>query len=115
MDLQQYEVKRGLPKKTDLRALLQQHFGSAKDNGGWAETSYGAMPVIRAKYENEKLVVDTQNDQTLAPRVAKGDKQALEVAMDTQRRWNEFLLNATGYDAKTRGKKAQEAVKKAAA
>jgi hypothetical protein len=113
--MQVYEVKRGLPKKTDLKALLAQHFGTARENDGWAQASFGAMPVIKAKYENEKLVVDTQNDPTLAPRVAKGDQEAMKVAMDTQRRWNDFLLNATGYDAKMRGKKAQEAVKKATA
>lgn len=112
--MQTYEVKRGLPKKTNLRTLLEQHFGSAREADGWAETSFGAMPVIRAKYEKEKLVVDTQNDATLAPRVAKGDAEALRIATDTHKRWNEFLLGATGYDAKMRGKKAQEAVKKAA-
>ena len=112
--MQEYEVKRGLAKKTDLRALLEQQFGSAKDEAGWATASYGAMPMIKAKYEKEKLVVDTQNDATLAPRVAKGDQEALKLAMETQRRWNDFLLAATGYDAKERGKKAQAAAKKAA-
>jgi hypothetical protein len=110
--MQTYEVKRGLPKKTDLKALLQQHFGSAREDAGWFAASFGAMPTIKAKYENEKLVVDTQNDPNLAPRIAKGDQDAMKLAMDTQRRWNDFLFGATGYDAKTRGKKAQAAVKK---
>src|SRR5581483_6170404 len=112
--MQEYEVKRGLAKKTDLNQLLCQCFGECKKDGDWFATKYGAMPVIRAKYANEKLVVDTQNDPTMAAKIAKGDKAAMELAMDTQRKWNDFLFNATGYDAKTRGKKAQEAVKKAA-
>jgi len=111
--MQEYEVKRGLAKQTDLKALLAEQFGAAKESNGWFETSFGAMPVIKAKYENQKLVVDTQNDATLAPRILKGDAEASKVAMDTQKRWNVFLEAATGYDAKTRGKKAQEAAKKA--
>lgn len=112
--MQAYEVKRGLAKKTDLKALLAQAFGAAQEEAGWFTASFGAMPMIKAKYDQEKLVVETQNDATFAPRVAKGDQEALKVATDTQRRWNDFLQNATGYDAKTRGKKAQAAAKKAA-
>lgn len=111
--MQTYEVKRGLAKKSDLDALLCEQFGTCKKEGDWFATSFGAMPMIKAKYEADKLVVDTQNDASLAPRVAKGDKEALQTAMDTQRRWNAFLEAATGYDAKMRSKKAQEAVKKA--
>lgn len=112
--MQTYEVKRGLPKKTDLKALLGEAFGTANEQDGWITASFGAMPVIKAKYENEKLVVDTQNDAALVPRVAKGDAEAVRVFQDTHKRWNEFLLKATGYDAKMRAKKAQEAAKKAA-
>lgn len=112
--MQAYEVKRGLAKKTDLKALFEIQFGAAREENGWLVGAYGAMPVIKAKYEKERLVVDTQNDATLAPRVAKGDAEALKIVTDTQRRWNDFLLDATGYDAKMRGKKAQEAAKKAA-
>jgi hypothetical protein len=112
--MQQYEVKRGLPKKVDLKGLLAEQFGDVREEDGWLCCSYGAMPVIKAKYADNKLIVDTQNDPALAPRVAKGDTEALRVATDTHRRWNDFLFAATGYDAKTRGKKAQEAAKKAA-
>ena len=51
---------------------------------------------------------------TFAVKVAAGDKEALQIAMDTQRRWNEFLEGATGYDAKQRSKKIQELAKKGA-
>jgi hypothetical protein len=110
--MQEYEVKRGLAKKTDLRTLFAQQFGDVKEEGGWLVGGFGAMPKIQAKYEGDKLVVDTQSRNDLAARVAKGDKEALQLTLDTQKRWNDFLLQATGYDAKMRGKKAQEKAKK---
>lgn len=113
--MQEYEVKRGLAKKTDLKALFEAGFGSNREEGGWVVGSFGAMASIKAKYERDKLVVDTQQDPSIAPRVIKGDPEATKIAMETQRKWNEFLLAATGYDAKMRGKKAQEAAKKAPA
>jgi hypothetical protein len=112
--MQEYEVKRGLAKKTDLKGLFEQHFGPAKDEAGWIAGGFGAMPMIKAKYEKDTLHVDTQSRNDLAGMVAKGDKQALQMTLDTQKRWNDFLLAATGYDAKQRGKKAQEKAKKAA-
>lgn len=111
--MQEYEVKRGLPKKVDLKSLFTQNFGGVREENGWFTGGYGAMTMIKAKYDKDKLVVDTQNDATLAPRIAKGDAEATKMAMETQRRWNDFLLAATGYDAKMRGKKAQEKAKKA--
>lgn len=113
--MQEYEVKRGLTKKNDLLQLLQEAFGDAKKDGEWSTASFGAMPVIRARYDPKgTLVVDTESRKDLAGLVAKGDKQALQMTLDTQKRWNDFLLVATGYDSKQRGKKAQEKAKKAA-
>lgn len=109
-------MKRGLAKKTDLRTLFSQQFGDPKEEAGWLVGGFGAMPVIKAKYEGggATLLVDTQSQGDLAARVAKGDKEALRLTLDTQKRWNDFLLQATGHDAKTRGKKAQQKVKKSA-
>ncbi|HET6398680.1 MAG TPA: DUF5611 family protein, partial [Candidatus Thermoplasmatota archaeon] len=74
---------------------------------------FGTMPSIRARYEGKKeLQVDTVTDKSFAVKMAQGDTQAGEVAIETQRRWNDFLEGATGYDAKTRSKKIQEAAKK---
>ena len=110
--IQDYEVKRGLAKASDLNKLLCDAFGTCQKDGDWFATSFGAMPMIKAKYEGTKLVVDTQNDTSLASKVAKGDAAATQLVLDTQKRWNEFLLNATGFDAKQRGKNAQKAAKK---
>lgn len=114
--MQEYEVKRGLTKKNDLGQLLTTAFGGSKKEGEWFTASFGAMPTIKAQYTAKgTLLVDTQSRTDLAAKVAKGDKEALQLTLDTQRRWNDFLLQATGYDAKTRGKKAQEKAKKAEA
>lgn len=114
--MQEYEVKRGLTKKNDLQQLLTTAFGAAKNEGEWTTAGFGAMPLIKAQYTPKgTLVVDTQSRTDLAAKVAKGDQEALRLTLDTQKRWNEFLLQATGYDARQRGKKAQEKAKKAAA
>lgn len=110
--MQEYEVKRGLTKSVDLKGLFEAHFGSAKLENGWIVGSYGNMTRLAVKYEKTQLVVDTQSDPTIAKRVAAGDKAAMEMFQDTHKRWNTFLFDATGYDAKTRGKKAQEKAKK---
>lgn len=113
--MQEYEVKRGHAKKTDLKQIFELSFGEYQEQDGWLVGKYGAMPLVKAKYlpDGSKLVVDTQMDPAVAQRAARGDTEAAKLAMETHRRWNDFLETATAYDAKTRGKKAQEAAKKA--
>lgn len=113
--MQSYPVKPGHAAKVNLADTFDACFESHKKEGDWLVSSYGSMPSIKVRYEGKKeLQVDTQTDKSFALKVAAGDKAALAVAMDTQKRWNEFLEGVTGYDAKTRGKKAQEAAKKSA-
>ena len=95
--MQEYEVKRGHAKNTDLKQIFELAFGTYREEDGWLVGAFGAMKMIKA----------------IAPRVAKGDQEAFKLAQETQRRWNDFLETATAYDAKMRGKKAQAAVKKA--
>jgi len=102
--MQTYPVRRGHVKKTDLSSVLQETFGSVKTNGDWFETSFGAMPTIRARYEGlTQLHVDSTSNANVSD----------EVAIETRKRWNHFLEGATGYTAKQRSKKAQEQAKKA--
>lgn len=111
--MQSYPVKPGHAAKVDFGMMFDACFDSHKKEGDWYCGAFGSMPQIRARYEGKKeLQIDTLTDKTFAQKVAGGDKEALQVAMDTQRRWNEFLEAVTGYDAKARGKKAQEAAKK---
>lgn len=108
----EYEVKRGLTKSVDLKGLFEAHFGSAKLENGWIVGQYGNMTRIAVKYDKTQLFVETQSDPGLAKKVAAGDKAAMEMFQETHKRWNTFLFDATGYDSKTRGKKAQDKLKK---
>ncbi len=113
--MQTYPVKPGLAAKTDLKSLFDAAFDGVKVEGEWFTGKFGTMPQIKVRYEAKKsLVVDTQTDKSFALRMAQGDATAMEVAKETQRRWNDFLEGATGYDAKMRSKKIQEAAKKEA-
>lgn len=111
---QTYPVKPGHAAKVSLADVFDACFDSHKMDGEWLVGSYGSMPQIKVRFEGKKeFVVDTVTDKTFAIKVASGDKDALVVAQDTQRRWNEFLEGATGYDTKARSKKIQEMAKKA--
>ncbi len=111
--MQTYPVRRGHVAGTDLKMLFEAAFDSYEMDGDWVSGSYGTMTKIRVKYEGKTaFVVDTDTDKSFAKRVAGGDSEAMEVAVDTQRRWNDFLEGATGYDTKTRKKKMEQAAKK---
>ena len=112
--MQTYRVKAGQQKQVDFGMVFDACFDSHKKEGDWYCGSFGSMTLIKAKYEGKGLVVDTESDKTILPLVAKGDKEAMKKAIDTQTRWNEFLESVTGYDAKERKKKAEEEAKKGA-
>jgi len=112
--MQEYPVKPGHAAKIDFKLIFEAAFGSYEEtDDGWLEGSYGTMPRIRAKQDGKKtVVVDTETDKSVALRMAQGDESAAELARDTHRAWNDFLEGITGYDAKMRSKKVQEAAKK---
>lgn len=113
--MQEYPVKPGTAAKIDFREIFELCFESCTEEDGWLKTSFGSMPKIWAKQDGKtKIVVDTETDKDVAKRMADGDQDAMQMAMDTQRRWNDFLEGVTGYNAKQRSKKAQEQAKKEA-
>ncbi len=116
--MQQYPVKPGHAGKIDFKMIFEAAFGSYDEDDGWLKGSYGSMPKIWAKQEGKKaLVVDTETDKDVARRIAAGGaegEEAMALAQDTHRQWNDFLEGVTGYDSKTRSKKIQEAAKKEA-
>lgn len=113
--MQEYPVKPGHAAKIDFNMIFEAAFGSYEEEDGWLKGAYGSMPKIWARQEGKKaVVVDTATDKSVALRMAQGDNEAGELARDTQRAWNDFLEGVTGYDAKMRSKKIQEAAKKAA-
>ncbi len=116
--MQQYPVKPGHAGKIDFNMIFEAAFGSYEEDDGWLKGSYGSMPKIWAKQDGKKLlVVDTETDKGVAVAIGKGGaeaEQAMALAQDTHRAWNDFLEGVTGYDAKTRSKKIQEKAKKEA-
>ncbi|MGB1585827.1 MAG: DUF5611 family protein [Thermoplasmatota archaeon] len=116
--MQEYPVKPGHAGKIDFKMIFEAAFGSYEEDDGWLKGSYGSMPKIWAKQEGKKLlVVDTETDKGIAIAIGKGGEeaeQAMALAQDTQRQWNDFLEGVTGYNAKMRSKKVQEKAKKEA-
>lgn len=103
-----YELRRGHAKNLEgdkLRAIAEGAFGSATSEGSKVVASFGAIEKLTAWTDGKQLFVDMVM-KTGVPDAA---------ATETISRNNRFLEAATGYSAKERAKKAQEAAKKAAA
>ncbi len=63
--------------------------------------SYGALSTLTV-IVGEQLLIDTESRSDVPD----------DVMVDTNRRFREFLERATGYTAKQRAKKAQDAIKR---
>ncbi len=63
--------------------------------------SYGAIKAMTVTV-GDQLLIDTESRSDVPN----------EVMVDTNKRFREFLEKATGYTAKQRAKKAQDAIKK---
>jgi hypothetical protein len=101
--MHEYPVKRGHAKQTDLKAVFEVAFGEAREDDGWLKGSFAALKNVRARYDGlTKLEVDTEQDRTAD----------MEAGKQTIKAWNRFLEDATGYNTKQRGKKAQQMAKK---
>ncbi len=100
-----YELRRGHAKNLEgdkLRGIAAETFGSATAEGGKVVVVFGAIEKLTAWTDGKQLFVD------LVMKTGVPD----DVATDTISRNNRFLEAATGYSAKERAKKAQEAAKK---
>ena len=106
--MRSYELRRGHGKNLEgdkLRAIVAEAFGGATVEDGKVVASFGAIEKLTAWTDGKQLFVD------LAMKSGVPD----DAATDTISRNNRFLEAATGYTAKERGKKAQEASKKGGA
>lgn len=103
--MQEYSLKRG--NKPDLERIhecLAESFpAEIKKNGDKLVISYGVFKALTVWIQNKKLAVETESDIMVT-----ND----EVILDTNKRYRDFLYNATGYTAKERLKKAKEEVVK---
>jgi hypothetical protein len=101
--VQEYVFKRGFKKGAHERVLeaLTDCFGvEVKEHDGEYVLSYGALQKLTIRI-SDTLLVETES--------MEGVPDVLIV--DTNTRFRCFLEKATGYTAKQRAKKAQEAVK----
>jgi hypothetical protein len=105
--MQEYQIKRGYTKTlTDSMAQgLRDQFGTeprASPEGRYTIT-YGALLRLEvwSGAEGKTLIVDTEANKDADD----------ETIIDTNRRFRNYLQQVTGYTAKERAKKAQQALK----
>ena len=102
--IQEYTFKRGFKKEAPKRVLeaLKACFNVEVNaiNDEYV-LSYGAFRKLTVRV-NDTLLVNTESEKIVSE----------AVIIDTNTRFRCFLEKATGYTAKQRAKKAQEAVKR---
>ncbi|WP_406659677.1 DUF5611 family protein [Methanolobus sp. ZRKC3] len=103
--MKEYKLKRGFKPETDrIYECMTEIFPSeVVRDGDKLTTSYGILSELSAWIVDKKLVVDTVSD------TSNTDD---EVILDSNKRFRDFLLAATGYTAKERLKQAKKAVAK---
>jgi len=106
--MREYDLRRGVGKTLEgdgLRKIAAETFPEAGTDGDKVLVSFGAIERMVAWTDGKRLFVDT------VMRTGVPD----HLATETIKAFNSFLQRATGYTAKERSKKAQEAAKKGAA
>ena len=104
--MQEYDIKKGHAKALEgkgLENIMKSIFGSAKADGNFLVSSYGALDELRVAMKSKSILeVETRM------RADVDDK----IASETIRLYNDFLLEATGFTSKERKKKLNEKLKK---
>ncbi len=106
MGKNKYDIKRGHFKNIEggkLKELMEDVFDSIEEKGDKLISDFGAI---------EHLEVWTEGRTELWVDIEMEEKPDEDIAMDTISRWNDFLLKATGFDAKKRSKRAKKKAKK---
>jgi len=88
--MREYKIKRGL--NPDINALVTRYFGATGDVGKGAIFSIEGIGDVTMKQEKSSLFIDI-----VPPKKVSGDYAIIK-------KWNDFLLEATGKDAKERKK-----------
>ncbi len=105
MGKNKYDIKRGHFKNIEgdkLENMMEECFGSVKKEGDRLITSFGAIAHLEIWTEGKtNLWVDIEMD----------DDVDNKVASETISIWNDFLLKATGFDAKKRRDRAKKKAK----
>jgi hypothetical protein len=88
-----------------LQALMTEVFGTCSAEGETLHASFGALKDLKVSVDGKQLLVETVMDPKVPP----------DVQSDTIKRYYSFLERATGYTAKERAKRLQQAAKKGTA
>lgn len=99
--MQTYPVRtshRGNLRPESLEQIAHGVFDTARSDGAAIETSFGALVRLRAYADGKGLGVEVE----MNPKVPD------ELARETIRRYNAFLEQVTGYNAKERAKRARK-------
>ena len=101
-----YTLKRGFkPDLERIQKALEEEFATEiKQEDGKLLLSYGALKSVCVSINGKKLAVTTESE--------KGANDV--VAMDTNKRFRNFLEKATGYTAKQRLQMAKKEASKGA-
>jgi len=99
-----YTLKRGFkPDLERIRKVLKEEFPTEiKEEDGKLSLSFGALKSIQVWINGKKLAVTTESDRNASD----------ELALDTNKRFRNFLEKATGYTAKQRLQMAKKEVSK---
>jgi hypothetical protein len=106
--MQELDIKRGHGKNVNLADILDEHFGAHTTRDGpegtWYEASGPALRSFRLlKKDNAKMLLEIEEDRSATS----------EQAMEAIKLKNRVLEAATGFTAKQRAQRAQQAAKKA--
>jgi len=118
VDMETFEVKRGLVKSiggnAGLAKMATQYFDDVQvDTEGIFTANFAILKHVECSF-NEKGKLEVEVDQMKGSDL--GDflesDGGREKALESRKRWSNFLDAATGYSPKQRGDKAKEAGKK---
>ncbi|CAJ38058.1 conserved hypothetical protein [Methanocella arvoryzae MRE50] len=101
--ISEYKFKRGFKPETErIKNVLEEVFQVEPQNDGdKLVIQYGAIKELKAWVENKKLFVETRSDLSVKDQ---------DVILDTNKKFRDFLEEATGYTAKERLKMAKKEV-----
>jgi hypothetical protein len=88
--MREYKIKRG--HNPDLDTLITQYFGAKGDIGKGMQFTVEGIGAVTMKHEKSSLFIDI-----VPPKTVCGDYTIIK-------KWNDFLLEATGKDTKERKK-----------
>lgn len=100
-----FDIKKGHGASLEgegLKNLMTEIFGTVKEEGGSLVASFGATPRLEVKPVSK----------TVLSVISTSDKAAtLEAMAESNRKYNEFMEKATGFNAKERSKRLQKKAK----